>query len=165
MPLQMIAAVRERVRSIDPRQPVLETKTWDTVIAESMIGLSYVAVIMTILGAIAVVLASFGLFGLMSYNVRAQRNELGIRIALGATASIILRMVLGRALLLTASGIAIGTGAALLVSRLLSNLIFGASSLDLTAYVLSATALLIAGLTSAYIPAHQASRTKAIVSG
>src|SRR2546430_17608810 len=94
------------------------------------------------LGAIAVVLASFGLFGLMSYNVRAQRNELGIRIALGATAPMILRMVLGRALLLTASGIAIGTGAALLVSRLLSNLIFGAGSLALTAYVLSATALL-----------------------
>ena len=109
----MIAAVRERVRGIDPNQPVLDAKPWDDVIAESMIGLSYVAVIMTILGAIALVLASLGLFGLMSYNVRSQRNEIGIRIALGATGPMILRMVLGRALLLTGSGIVIGSGAAL----------------------------------------------------
>jgi putative ABC transport system permease protein len=159
---QMIAAVRERIRSVDPRLAVLDAKTWDAVIAESMIGLSYVSVIMTILGAIAVVLASFGLFGLMSYAVRSQRNELGLRLALGATPSIILRMVLGRALLLTGCGIAIGTGAAFLMSRLLSNLIFGVSSLDLTAYVLPAAALLSAGLTSAYFPAHQALRTESV---
>jgi putative ABC transport system permease protein len=157
-PRQLIGAIRERIRSIDPKQAVLDVKTWDAVIAESMIGLSYVAVIMTVLGAIALVLASFGLFGLMAYNVGSQRNELRVRIALGATAAMILRMVLGRSLILTGSGIAIGTGAALLMTRLLSNLIFGVNALDLTAYVLPGAALLIAGLASAYIPAHQASR-------
>jgi hypothetical protein len=157
---QMTAAVRMRIRSIDPRLAVLDAKTWDAVIAESMIGLSYVSVIMTVLGAIAVVLASCGLFGLMSYTVRSQRNELSLRLALGATPSMILRMVLGRALFLTGSGIAIGTVAAVFMSRLLSNLIFGVSSLDLTAYVLPAVALLIAGLASAYFPAHHALRTE-----
>ena len=159
---QMTAVVRERIRAIDPRLAVLEAKTWDTVISESMIGLSYVSVIMTILGAIAVVLASFGLFGLMSYTVRSQQNELGLRLALGATPGIILRMVLGRALLLTGTGIAIGTAAAFSMSRLLSNFIFGVSALDLTAYLLPAAALLGAGLTSALIPAHQALQTQSI---
>lgn len=161
-PLQMVAAVRERVRGIDPRQPVLDARTWDEVIAESMIGLTYVAVIMTILGMIALVLASLGLFGLMSYNVRSQKAEIGIRIALGATAPMILRMVLGRALLLIGSGIAIGIVAALFLSRLLSHFIFGVSSSDPAAYVLSVIVLVIAGLTSAYIPAFQASRTETI---
>jgi ABC-type antimicrobial peptide transport system permease subunit len=143
-------------------QAVLDAKTWDAVIAQSMIGLSYVAVIMTVLGAIAVVLASLGLFGLMSYNLQSQRNEIGVRIALGATPSMILRMVLERAFLLTGSGIVIGAGVAVFISRLLSNLIFGVSSMDLMAYLLPATALLIAGLTSAYFPARQAARTEAL---
>jgi putative ABC transport system permease protein len=161
-PQQLIRAVSRRIRLIDPMQPVLDTKTWEAVIARSMIGLSYVAVIMTVLGAIAVVLASSGLLGLMSYNVRSQSKEIAVRIALGATASTILRMVLARALLLTGSGIAIGIAAAVLMSRLLSNLIFGVSSTDLTAYLLPAVALLIAGLTSAYFPARQAARTQVI---
>ncbi len=163
-PLQMIPAVRERVRAIDPRQAVLDARTWDDVISESMIGLSYVAVIMTVLGTIALVLASLGLFGLMSYNVRSRMAEIGIRMALGATAPMILRMVLGRALLLSGSGIAIGMVAALFVSRLLSHFIVGVSSTDPSAYIISAAALVIAGLTSAYIPAFQASQTK-VVSG
>jgi putative ABC transport system permease protein len=161
-PQQLIRAVRDRIRSIDPMQAVLDAKTWDVVIAQSMIGLSYVAVIMTVLGAIAVVLASVGLFGLMSYNFQSQRNEIGVRIALGATPSMILRMVLERALLLTGSGIVIGAVVAVFISRLLSNLIFGVSSMDLIAYLLPATALLIAGLTSAYFPARQAARTEAL---
>jgi putative ABC transport system permease protein len=161
-PRQLITAARARIRSIDPTQPVLDAKTWDAVITESMIGLSYVAVIMTVLGAIALVLASFGLFGLMSYNVRSQRKELGVRIALGATAPVILRMVLRHAFLLTGCGIAIGMSAALVMSRMISHLMFGFSSLDLTVYLLPATALLIAGLTSAYFPALKASRTEAI---
>jgi putative ABC transport system permease protein len=160
--IRMTTAVREKVRSIDPRLTVLEAKTWDAVIAESMIGLSYVSVIMTILGAIAVVLASFGLFGLMSYTVRSQQNELGLRLALGATPGMILRMVLGRALLLTASGIAIGTAAAFFMSRLLSNFIFGVGSVDPAAYILPAAALLAAGLTSALLPAQQALRTQSV---
>ena len=111
---------------------------------------------------IAVVLAALGLFGLMSYNVRSQRNEIGVRIALGATTATILRMVLGRALLLTGGGIAIGTGAAILMSRLLSHLIFGVSFLDPAVYLLPALALLVAGLTSACLPARQAVRTGCI---
>jgi len=161
-PQRLIGPVRERVRSIDPLLAVLEVTTWDAVIARSMIGLSYVAAIMTVLGVIAVVLAALGLFGLMSYNVRSQRNEIGVRIALGATTATILRMVLGRALLLTGGGIAIGTVAAILMSRLLSHLIFGVSFLDPAAYLLPALALLVAGLTSACLPARQAVRTGCI---
>jgi putative ABC transport system permease protein len=161
-PRQLIGAVRERVHSIDAMQPVLGAKTWDAVIAQSMIGLSYVAVIMTVLGVIAVVLAFLGLFGLMLYNIHSQRNEIGIRLALGATASMILRMVLGRALLLTGSGIAIGAGAAILMSHLLSKLIFGVSSADPMVYTFPALALFLSGLTSAYFPARMASRTDTV---
>jgi putative ABC transport system permease protein len=158
----LIAAVRQRIRSVDPGQAVLDIKTWDAAIAESMIGLSYVAVVMTVLGVIALVLAAFGLFGLITYNVRSQRDELALRIALGATAPMILRMVVGRALLLTASGIGIGTIAALFVSRLLANLIFGVGPLDLTAHLLPAAVLLLTAVASTYFPARHASETAAL---
>jgi ABC-type antimicrobial peptide transport system permease subunit len=127
-----------------------------------MVGLSYVAVIMTVLGAIAVVLASLGLFGLISYNVRSQHTEISVRIALGATRSMIFRMVLRRALLLTGFGIALGTGAAILISHLLSNLIFGVQPTDLMAYLYPSIALVAAGLVSAYLPAWRAARIEAI---
>jgi len=161
-PRQLIAPVRERIHAIDPLEPVLDVAPWDRLIAESMIGLSYVAVIMTVLGIIAVMLAAFGLFGLLSYNIRAQRTEIGIRMALGATAPMILRMVMGRALLMTGTGVAIGAVAAVFMGRLLERLIFGVTPTDWMAYALPAMALLLAGAASAYFPARQASQTGAI---
>ncbi len=157
-PLQVIAPVRQRIRAIDATLPALAARTWDTVIADSMIGLSYVAVIMTVLGVIALVLASFGLFGLMSYNLRLRSKELAIRAALGATGPVILRMVLGQALLLSGCGVSIGIAAASLIGRLTSHLLYGVNSLDASAYVLPGAALLLASLAAAYFPARRAAR-------
>jgi len=161
-PKQLTRPVRERIRAVDPLLPVLDVTTWDRVIAQSMIGLSYVAVIMTVLGIIAMLLASFGLFGLLSYNIRAQRNEIRIRVALGATTSIIVRMVMRRAMLLTGSGIALGGVAAIFLGRLLSNLIFGVTPTNTMAYALPALALLAAAIASACFPAREASRCEPI---
>src|SRR5438874_929321 len=129
-PLQLISAAREQIAAVDPDLPLYNIKPMDRVITESIVGIAYVATMMAVLGAIALVLASVGVFGVMSYSVSERAYEIGVRMSLGAQAGDILGMVLRGGMLLTIAGLAIGLPVSLLLARALATLLFGVEAAD-----------------------------------
>jgi len=157
-PLQHVPAVRRELAAIDPELPLYNIKPQDQVIQESIIGIAYVAVMMATLGIIALVLASVGVFGVMSYAVTERAHEIGVRMSLGAKSNDIVQMVLSRGMLLTGMGLAIGLPIAFLLARALSSLLFGVDATDLDSFV--GLPLLLAAVAAAacYLPARRAAR-------
>jgi len=157
-PLQHVPAVRRELAAIDPELPLYNIKPQDQVIQESIIGIAYVAVMMATLGIIALVLASVGVFGVMSYAVTERAHEIGVRMSLGAKSNDIVQMVLSRGMLLTGTGLAIGLPIAFLLARALSSLLFGVDATDLESFV--GLPLLLAAVAAAacYLPARRAAR-------
>ncbi|HUE02099.1 MAG TPA: ABC transporter permease [Bryobacteraceae bacterium] len=155
-PMQVVRAVRQSVAQVDPDQPLAEIKPLDRVLSEALLGNSYVAVMMSVLGVIALVLAAVGVSGLMAYAVTERTHEIGVRLALGAQRDSVLRMLVGRGMFLTAIGLAIGLAGAVFLARLLSNLIYGVSATDWTTFGGVAAAMAIVSLAASYIPARRA---------
>ena len=152
-PLALAAPARRAIAALDIDRPFFEIQTLDRVIANKIIGLSYVAVMLTVLGAIAMVFSAVGIYGLMAYSVTERTHEIGIRLALGAARPDVLRMLARHGLLLTFTGLGIGLAISIPLARLLSSMIYGVSANDLatfggTAFLLTAVALL-----ACYIPA------------
>jgi len=157
-PLQFVSAVRSQVGSLDADLPLYNIKPMDKVITESIVGIAYVAVMMGVLGIIALVLASVGVFGVMSYSVSERAHEIGVRMSLGAQTSDILRMVLGSGMLLTVLGLAIGLPIAFLLARTLAALLFGVEAADPTSFIGLPLLLAAVAALACYLPARRAAR-------
>jgi putative ABC transport system permease protein len=157
-PMAAASAVRQAVAKVDRDQPVFEVLTLEQVIRQSLIGLSYVAWILTITGVIALVLSCVGVYGLMAYAVAERTHEIGIRIALGADPAAVLGLVARRGLLLTGIGLTIGLAGAFATSRALSGLIFGVSSSDVSIFGGVSLVLLAVALVACYAPVRRALR-------
>jgi len=154
-----IRAVRETVRSVDPGVPVFQIRPMSSWVEDSTWRPRLGVVLFAIFSGVALVLASLGVYGVMAYSVAQQTQEIGIRMALGATRVRVLRLVLRRALLLTVSGVAIGIAAALPLTGLLGALLFEVRPSD-PAVLGAATALLIlTGALAGVIPALRAANT------
>jgi len=162
-PRAIVPAVRAVIAAVDPDQPIYEIKTLDRVISESVVGLSYVAVMMGVLGLIALVLAAVGVYGVMAYAVAERTHEIGVRLALGAQPSEIMRLILSRGVFLLALGLAIGLPISYAFARLLASLIFGVSSTDAGVFFLITIFLAAISLAACYIPAHRAMSVDPIV--
>jgi putative ABC transport system permease protein len=162
-PIKVAAAVRSKVASVDPAQPIYEIRSLERVITNSVLGLAYVAVMMGILGGVALFLSSVGVYGLISYSVTERTHEIGLRMALGARQVEVLRMVVGRGLLLTVSGLLIGLPISVLLARLLSSLVFGVSATDMMTFGGVSLVLTSVALLASYIPAHRATRVDPMV--
>jgi putative ABC transport system permease protein len=158
-----VARVRAGIGAVDPDQPVYEIKTMDRVISESVVGLFYVAAIMAVLGAIALVLAAVGVYGVMAYAVTERMHEIGVRMALGAQPREVLRLVLARGFFLTGLGMLIGLPVSFLLANVLASFIFGVGAND--ALVFSGISVFLAGiaLAACYIPARRAMRLDPMV--
>jgi putative ABC transport system permease protein len=152
-PMRVVTAVRSRVAKVDPDQPLAEIKTLDRVMTDSVLGLSYVAVMMTVLGVIALALSAIGVSGLMAYAVTERTHEIGVRLALGAQRDSVLRMLVGRGMLLAGIGLGIGLTGSIFIARLLSSLIFGVSATDWTTFGGVLAAMAAVSLAASYIPA------------
>jgi putative ABC transport system permease protein len=157
-PMRVVPAVRSQVAKVDPDQPLAEIKTLDRVMTDAVLGLSYVAVMMTILGAIALALSAIGVSGLMAYAVTERTHEIGVRLALGAQRDSVLRMLVGRGMLLAGIGLGIGLAGSVFIARLLSSLIFGVSATDWTTFGGVLAAMAAVSLAASYIPARRAAR-------
>jgi putative ABC transport system permease protein len=157
-PRRIVAAVRGQVAKVDPDQPLAAIKTLDRVMTDSVLGLSYVAVMMTILGVIALALSAIGVTGLMAYAVTERTHEIGVRLALGAQRDSVLRMLVGRGMLLAGIGLAIGLTGSIFLARLLSSLIFGVSATDWATFGGVLAAMAAVALAASYIPARRAAR-------
>jgi putative ABC transport system permease protein len=162
-PAAMIASVRKRIAALDPELPLYEVKSYDQVIHESILGLEYVAVMLTVLGVIALLLAAVGLYGVISYLVTLRWHEIGIRLALGAQRHEVLGMALRWGLSLMMVGAAAGLLLATGLARLLAGLIYGVQAGDLQVFFVATLSLAVAAVLATLIPALRASRADPMV--
>jgi putative ABC transport system permease protein len=165
-PTALIPAVRREIQRVDPAQPVATTASLEQMLADAGALPRVQAMLMALLGAIALALAAIGLYGVMAYTVSQRTQEIGIRMTLGAHSGSVLRMVLRQALTLTAVGLAIGLAGAVLLGRVLTAvlepMLFRVTPND--AATLGGVAFLLAGVAflAALIPARRATRVDPI---
>ena len=158
-PLQTIqAALIREVRSIDPDLALYEMITLQEQVNRSTSPQLVAVTLVALFGGLALLLASIGLYGVMSFTVSQNTRELGLRMALGANASNVLRLVLSRGLLLTTTGIFIGIAAALLLTRLLGNLLYQVSPRDPLAFAAAFAVTTLASIAACFLPAWRAAR-------
>jgi putative ABC transport system permease protein len=149
--------------AVDKDQPLFHIQTMQQVVSDSVAGRRFQMVLLALFASVALMLAAVGIYGLMSYSVSQRTHEIGIRMALGAKREGVLRLVLRQALLLAATGVVLGIGGALILTRFLSSLLFGVSSKDPLTFV--AVSLLLAGVatSASLIPAWRAARVDPMV--
>jgi predicted permease len=152
------AALRRITREADPTLDALDIQTIPQLLDRGLVRDQLTARLSAFFGALALVLACIGLYGVLSYNVSRRTSEIGVRMALGAQRRDVLRLVLGDALLVTGIGVAAGVAAAAAATGLLSTLLFGLTPRDPVTLVVSAAVLLIAAMVAACLPAWRASR-------
>jgi len=155
---QLATAVRREVLSLDPELPVYNVKTMEAAVDESLSGRKFSLLLLGIFAAAALVLAALGVYGVISYGVVQRTREIGIRMALGARQSDVLRLVVGDALRLAGLGIGIGLLLALALSRFLRGMLFGIGTFDPLAYLGLTLALAFVALFSSWLPARRAAR-------
>jgi putative ABC transport system permease protein len=157
-PLSASAAIRNALTATDPQLAIDNLRTMEQAIAGSTFGLGFMAYLMAICGAIALLLAAVGLYSLMAYAVSQRRHEFGVRMALGASAGDVLRLSMRHAGGLTAAGLLIGMVLAALLGQLMSTAFFGVVRLDLATFAGVAGGLAIVALAAGYIPALRSAR-------
>jgi putative ABC transport system permease protein len=155
-------AVRAAIHDVDPAVPVLNTYPATELLRESTASETFSAFVLTLFAVLALGLAGLGLSGLMAHEVASRRREIGIRLALGATARDVRRQVVGRAMTLVAAGSMIGLGASWVLARALDSLAFGVSAADPVTYGVAMAVLSVAGLAGALLPSVRASRVSAV---
>jgi predicted permease len=158
-PMALAGAVRLAARAIEPNVAILGVRTMDDAIASSMLPQRAAGTLLTIFGALALSLACAGLYGVMAYVVGRRMSEFGLRIALGARETDVLRLVLGRALGLTAAGAALGIALAGISARLAGSMLFGVSPADPPAFLATLAILAAVALVASWLPAWRATRS------
>ncbi|HKY04306.1 MAG TPA: ABC transporter permease, partial [Blastocatellia bacterium] len=158
-PAQMTDAVREAVRSVDPTQSVQNVATMEQLLARSMAADRFSMWLMSLLAAIAVVLASAGVYGMISHSVTQRRSEIGIRMALGAQRGDILRMVVTQGMSMTIAGMMIGLAVSFAMTPLIKSLLFGVTATDPLTFAATALLIAVVALVSCCVPAWRATRT------
>ena len=158
-PLQLIAPVKDVVRALDANMPMLETRTYEDLYRYSTVEGPRVAVMLVgTLGAVGLLLAIAGLYGLVAYNVSRRTREIGIRIAIGARPRDVIRLVMGKGLVLVGIGTAIGLAMGFGLERLMNSMLFNAGGVDLVVYLVVVPAMLLVTMLAAYVPARKATR-------
>lgn len=162
-PTSVMGGIREAVRQIDPNVPLMDVSTQIEQVERRFAQEKVFAQAYTLFGSLALLLASVGLFGLMSYNVARRTNEIGIRMALGAQRQDVLRLVIGESLVLVAIGVVVGLGVAIAASGLVEKLLFGVPPTDVPAMLLATGLLVLVSALAGYLPARRASRVDPMV--
>jgi putative ABC transport system permease protein len=159
----LISGMRSAVLSVDKDQPIRRAQLLQTMIARSLAPQRFVTMLLMLFAGIALLLAGVGIYGVMSYTVAQRTHEIGIRIALGAQATDVLRMVIGQGMRLAALGLALGLVAAIVLTRLMQSLLFNISASDPLTF--AAIALLLTGvaLLACYLPARRAVKVDPLV--
>jgi putative ABC transport system permease protein len=140
-PAAAIGPAREAVRSLDPDRPIYELMTERQAMAESLDLPRFALTLMTIFGALAVLLAAIGVYGLMAFSVAQRSREIGLRMAVGAGVRDIMANVVGSGVALAGAGLAFGIAGALVLSRYIESMLFGITRLDPATYALVAVVL------------------------
>ncbi len=157
-PAGLIPQVRTVLAGMDPSLPVADARPMHERVGEAMSGVRFALVLIGVFGGIALFLAAVGIYGVLAFTVRQRTGEIGVRMALGATAPSILAMVVRQGMTLTAIGIAAGLVAGLWATRLLGTMLVGISANDPLTFAVMSALLLLAALGASYVPARRATR-------
>jgi putative ABC transport system permease protein len=157
-PASLASSVAGVVRGIDAELPLADVRTMDDVVGATLARPRAVSVLLTAFAVLALVLAGVGVYGVMAYSVSQRTQEIGVRMALGATAESVFRMVLGQALRLVAIGVVAGLVAAAMSTRLLDTLLFQTEALDPQIFALTALVLVLVAAFASFVPARRGTR-------
>jgi putative ABC transport system permease protein len=162
-PSSMAAAVRKAVWEIDKDQPISNIKTMDEILAESIARQRFSMLLLGVFAGVALLLAAVGIYGVMSYSVAQRTHEIGIRMALGAQTSAVLKLAVGYGLKLVVAGVLIGLVAAFALTRLMSTLLFGVTPTDPVTFALISLLLVVVAAAASYIPARRATKVDPLI--
>ena len=155
-PLSLAATVRKTVWEIDKDQPVSDIASMEHIVSESVARQRFSMLLLGIFAGLALVLAAVGIYGVMSYSVAQRTHEIGIRMALGAQKKDVLKLTIGQGLKLVLIGVAIGLGAAFILTRVIASLLFGVSATDPITFVAISLVLIGVAMLASLIPALRA---------
>jgi putative ABC transport system permease protein len=155
-PTAITASVRNALSQVDPGVPLTGVKLFEEYMAQALARPRFNAMLLSIFAGVALLLTAIGIYGVMAYSVAQRRQEIGIRMALGAQKSDVLRLVVGGGMRLTAFGLAIGVVAAFALTRLLGNLLYGVGSFDTVTFGAVAFLLALIALLACWFPAQRA---------
>jgi predicted permease len=162
-PTALISSVRNVISQIDSNLPLADVLTMDEIMSISVAQPRLETILLGIFGALALLLAAVGIYGVMSYSVSQRTSEIGVRMALGADRGDVLALVCKQGLLLAAEGLAIGLVLALLATRLMSKLLFGVSPTDPVTFATIIVVLALVALLACYLPARRATKVDPMV--
>ncbi|HSO74789.1 MAG TPA: ABC transporter permease [Blastocatellia bacterium] len=159
----LVASIRSALQAVDPDLPNSEFQTLEQLVDQAASPRRFVTVLLAGFSLLALILASLGIYGVISYSVNQRTNEIGIRIALGAQRSAVLKLIIGQGAKLATIGLGLGLLAAFGLTRLLSTLLFGVSAIDPLTFVAIALLLTSVALLACYIPARRATKVDPMV--
>jgi putative ABC transport system permease protein len=158
-----VPAIRDAIEKMNGENVMYETKPLEQILAESLAARSFSMILLGVFAALALLLSSIGIYGVISYVVGQRTHEIGIRMALGAQRSHVLRLMLGEGMKMALLGVAIGMAAALGLTQLMASMLFGVSATDPITFGGVGLVLTGVALTACYIPARRAMRVDPMV--
>jgi putative ABC transport system permease protein len=162
-PSAIIPAIRAKVLELDQELPLQRVTTLDKLISNSIRQQRFAAAVLSVFAGVALVLALAGLYGVISYSVAQRTRELGIRVALGAQVTDVMRLVLKQGMTFVLIGEVVGIAGAFALTRLISGLLFGVSPTDTKTFVTVAVSLFLVALVACYVPARRATKVDPLI--
>jgi predicted permease len=162
-PTSVVGGVRAAVRDLDPQLPVYDVRTMEERVATTLARPRVTAVLVGVFAATALLLAAIGIYGVVSYTVAQRTRELGVRMALGAPAAGVLRLVVGQGMLPAVGGVVVGLAGAWAAARVLGSLLYGVSASDPWTFAGVALFLLMVALVATWLPARRATRVDPVI--
>jgi putative ABC transport system permease protein len=162
-PISMTAAIKKEVLAVDKDQPINNVRTMEQILSTSISQQRFSMLLLGIFATVALILAAVGIYGVMSYSVAQRKHEIGIRMALGASRSDVLRLVVGQGMALTAAGVGAGLLGAFFLTRLMESLLFAVSATDPLTFIAIALLLAAVALVACAVPARRATKVDPMV--
>ena len=162
-PMALAGAVRNEILAVDKEQPISSIQTMESLVSASVAQPRFYLLLLGIFAALALILAAVGIYGVLSYSVTQRMHEIGIRMALGAEPSDVIKLVVGHGMMLALIGVAIGLIAAFALTRLMSSLLYGVSATDPVTFAALALLLTAVAMLASYIPARRATKVDPMI--
>ncbi|HEY8184857.1 MAG TPA: ABC transporter permease [Pyrinomonadaceae bacterium] len=162
-PTAMTNAIRREILAVDKDQAVFKVTTLEQLMGDSILTRKFFMLLLLVFAALALVLAAVGIYGVMSYVASQRTHEIGIRMALGAQASDVLKLIIGNGMVLALIGVAAGLAGAFALTRVMAGVLFGVSATDTVTFVTVSVVLIVIALVACYLPARRATKVDPLV--